>query len=49
MQTYEELQNDQLIGEYTGGVEKAELFKYATHDDVMSLLESRYPSKSRFG
>ena len=47
VKTYAQVINDQLIGEYIGGVEKADLFKYSKRDDVMSLLESRYPSRSR--
>ena len=47
VQTYKQLRSHQLIGEYCGGVEKAEAFKYTDHTDVMSLLDSRYPSRSR--
>lgn len=41
------VRQDQLIGEYVGGVEFAEDFKFSEHNDIMSLLDADHSSLGR--
>lgn len=43
-----DIRDNQLIGEYVGGVEFADDFKFANNNDVMDLLDAEYPSKGRY-